>query len=1028
MVVLHALGQCLIRTAVTTITPRADVCFALASYLTRERGNRVPRRLLESLFWPGIHPSDASHCLSEILRKLRHNGVPIQRDDGACVWLPREAVSVDIDHLPDEPLAAIADRDLTVLPGYQPAGSPAFSDWLDDWRDQLQIRLLHEVVSATNRAIRAGDWPIAVALAEKALRLDAEDGNAQAAHAVAIRGLAHAAAGHEAARAGSPPSRVHEGARRAPRAVPSPPVHSVYAAPLFGRDAELRTLLELGRQSAEGAVKCAFISGPTGMGKSRIAVEVVTRAAASGAATCTTRCAFRDSDRPLSAFIHAVPILQGLPGAAGCSPATLDCLSRVTSPAEAPQSPLSYRVTPVPLESIRAAVIDLVEAVAEEQPLVMLVEDVQWIDAASWDLLREIAAAAPGALLLICTSRVRWNHKGWGEPRAFVTLELKALPAPDARAHFLHCARFADRTPEHTFVEWCVDTARGNPYYLQELASFWALTGETYTAPPSLIALTDTRLACLRRQSLHVLQAAAVLAKNSTVDLLESLLAVPTYSLLASIEELSESGLIGAAGAAIVPGAAPVICRHDLVAQAALRSLSPHGLALLHGSAARVLEARVPAATSTELMWDCADHWRAAGQSDRFVSSAVSCARHLHEMGMLEAAIERCNSILDACCNDADRANVLRARATSEFSSREWATFCSTVESVRSLEGAGSLPRVFHDDLELRELAAQRGLHRDWNNILARTLQCVDATGASASHRFHAGIYALKLASNLGHAETMDQVYRTLQQLSSSASVGDVERLTSDLVYHAVRGDCAASVRAARALVSVARTTLPLRHQLPLLLDSVSPLRRGGAAGEAEAICTEIFRAAAPLGCSDLAAGAVAQLVEMYIDFDRCVEAENALTEYQQLSRLNARMPFRINVSIAAARLLVCRERWEAARRLLSPEGTSPLWTDEVDMARSSALATMLRVSCGSGAARDLVATKVAALASVNQRLWTTGAQDYECYSLYLGMRYIGDTDLAIAYLRKYVFQIRRDQRPFTNEILAECARLDLRL
>ncbi|HEY5087936.1 MAG TPA: helix-turn-helix domain-containing protein, partial [Gemmatimonadaceae bacterium] len=105
------------------------MCFALASYLTRERGKRVPRRLLEALFWPRMHASDASHSLSELIHKLRRKGLPIQRDDASCIWLPRDAAAIDIESLSAESLETIADRDLSILPGYEPRTSAEFSDW-----------------------------------------------------------------------------------------------------------------------------------------------------------------------------------------------------------------------------------------------------------------------------------------------------------------------------------------------------------------------------------------------------------------------------------------------------------------------------------------------------------------------------------------------------------------------------------------------------------------------------------------------------------------------------------------------------------------------------------------------------------------------------------------------------------------------------------------------------------------------------------------------------------------------------------
>ncbi|MEO8945890.1 MAG: hypothetical protein ABI338_05280, partial [Gemmatimonadaceae bacterium] len=77
-----------------------------------------------------MRAADASHSLSELIRKLRRKGIHIQRDEAACIWLPRDAVSIDIEALGTEPPTSIAVRDLSVLPGYEPRASDAFNDWV----------------------------------------------------------------------------------------------------------------------------------------------------------------------------------------------------------------------------------------------------------------------------------------------------------------------------------------------------------------------------------------------------------------------------------------------------------------------------------------------------------------------------------------------------------------------------------------------------------------------------------------------------------------------------------------------------------------------------------------------------------------------------------------------------------------------------------------------------------------------------------------------------------------------------------
>src|SRR6185437_2847098 len=201
LVVLHALGQCLIRTAITTISPRADMCFALGSYLTRERGTRVPRRHIEKLFWPAMRAADASHSLSELIHKLRRKGLHIYRDESACIWLPRDAASIDVDLLSTEEPAKLAERDLSILPGYSPRASPAFNDWVDEWRDDLHLRLVEIVAAAMTRASASSDWPVALLLANKALKMEPDHPAALLARA---RAAEHLARGNRNARLSVP--------------------------------------------------------------------------------------------------------------------------------------------------------------------------------------------------------------------------------------------------------------------------------------------------------------------------------------------------------------------------------------------------------------------------------------------------------------------------------------------------------------------------------------------------------------------------------------------------------------------------------------------------------------------------------------------------------------------------------------------------------------------------------------------------------------------------------------------------------
>lgn len=1009
------------------------MCFALASYLTRERGKRVPRRVIETLFWPTMHAGDASHSLSELIHKLRTKGVMIERDEASCIWLPREGVVIDIESFCNEPLARMAERDLSILPGYSPRASPAFNDWVDEWRDHMRIRVLDDVVAAISRASAARDWTLTLALARQALRLDPENEAALIARARAASQLArdnHLSApapkheqGHAQAAQIVPTHLRETAAAPAWRLRPSIAI-AARETPLVGRDLPMSRLRDKAMRAIEGKVCSTYISGPTGIGKSRLVREISALMHQNSAVVCTVSCERHDGHRPLSAFIQAVPRLQALPGAAGCAPGAVACLARITQLSnEEPE--MSARDDSLHLSAaIRASVIDLVDAVADEQPLLLVVEDVHWVDPVSWSLLRTIAAKAQRSVFVVCTSRVGWQHSAWGVPEYFSLEELSALDPRAARAHMSNYLAKLDRDADERYIAWCVETSNGNPYFIEELVNFWMSTGEQYSAPPSLVALTEARLACLGPDALRVIQAAAILGKNSTIELLHKVLEFPTHTLFASIEELGDAGLLTVAAATTKIGAAPVLCRHDLVARAATRGLSTPGRALLHHAAARAMESAATGSQSAELLWDCADHWHAAGQAERSIRTVVACARHLHDMGLVHDAVKRCDSALAMCQTDSTRIVVLRTMAQSQYAARDWRAFCKTVAEVRGLENTANPAVPIHDELELCELSAQRNLHRNWEAVLEATLRCVHSLTADNQHRVKASITALKIATNVGALHSMDTIYREAAPLSTMAGVAITDRLMLDMIYHAIRGDQRVSIHAARELLVHAERTLPQRHRLGVMMDCAGALQRGGSRGEAAEAYDALFRVAVQLSCFDLAADACHKLIEMSCDSGDFDRASEWVDRYRTLRRPKTELRSRRHLRLAIARVHLSRGEWVEAASLMKMPKNNPAWNDSVAMFRSGALAMKIRLDIGLRKPPDEVAVWIAKLAPLSDCLRSTGVQDYESYSLYLAYRYVGEDATAQALLTTYVERERRDNTTLAPEITDELDRL----
>ena len=1016
MVILHALGQCLVRTALTTISPRADMCFALSAYLARERGKRVPRRLLEGLFWPGIRPTDASHSLSELIHKLRRKGVPIQRDAAACIWLPREAIGVDVDQLNAEPPASLAERDLSILPGYSPQGSAAFNDWLDDWRNHLQLRVLDQVIAATDRAFSESDWPTTLALAEQALRIDPENAHARNARAAATevlqRGRSPALSNLTAH------GRFYE---RYTVALGDPEKENMSDrddSVLVGRAAEMRCLIEECRKCASGGSSFVYLFGAVGVGKTRLLHEALTEMRSRGAVICSVSCVRHESARPLSAVFHAIPQLKSMPGAAGCDPGAVDCLDRVLRYG-LDQPPSGIRLeSPQPPNAIRNAIVELAEAITEEQPLALAFEDVDWIDSVSWDLLLSVAQKVRRSIFIICTSRRRFRDRDRDRANTCKPIEVHPLDDSESAELLTNIITASDKLAPDDYVRWCVRGAGGNPYFLEELARFWIAGGDAYHTPPSLTALTESRLECLSDVALQVLQAAAVLGANSTVELIETVLGHPTHQLLVAIEELGEAGLLQTRAEANGRSTS-VLLPHDIVAKTSLAALSSSGRHLLHMSAARAIEKVLQETRSADLLWDCADHWRAAGNSSRFLSYTIACIEHLTSLGLVDEATARCSEALESAEAGAGISALLRARAHAEYAAHSWNEFRQTLTAIRELEGVATGHADTHDDLELLDLSAQRWLHRDWPSALAATLRCVHAADAPTNHRIQAAIGALKLASNLGELATMDSVYDAIRPFHLTCA-DEIQRLTLTIVYETIRGDVNSGTAAARELLAHAKRKLAERHQVTIMLDCASALRRGGDEGECESVCTEILRAGMQFQNMASAAAAATHLIEMHVDARRLEAAARLLKHCRGVARKHPLFAESQALRIAMARAHLLLGESAAAARLINPRGHRPLWLDTVTMSRSAALATQLRIELVTRADSSILARHLAELNELHTRLRSIGTQDYETFSLYLGVRELGQPERAAALLMDYVRVHRRDKPPLSSEIASE--------
>jgi DNA-binding SARP family transcriptional activator len=404
---------------------------ALLVYLARSPRRTRSREHLTGLFWGDRPEPAARHSLREALRVLRRCAGETGMDaDTEQVRLADGTVMLDVDLLEEHAAAAHWEEAAQLvsgdfLEGFSVADAPEFEDWLAAERLHWRARSVEALAQCSTEAARRGQLDRAAECGRRALRLDAASGAAvrRTMTALALAGdragalkLFDAFAEHLAREVGTAPDgetralaeRVRsEREWKAPEAEAAPRKGAESRrAPLAGREHELALLLGAWeRCRAERRAAVGFIEGDGGVGKTRLAEEVVARARLEGAAVSAVRAVAGDIAEPLGGILAlARGGLADVPGVAGAPPEALAAFAgRIGEWAE--RFPGARNAAPL---SVPAALVEAVRAAAADQPLLFFLDDAQWWDAASIEalsgLLRDVAAAPVFVLITAATA------------------------------------------------------------------------------------------------------------------------------------------------------------------------------------------------------------------------------------------------------------------------------------------------------------------------------------------------------------------------------------------------------------------------------------------------------------------------------------------------------------------------------------------------------------------------------------------------------------------------------------------------
>ncbi|MGH3491694.1 MAG: BTAD domain-containing putative transcriptional regulator, partial [Sciscionella sp.] len=468
-----------------------------------------------------------------------------------------------------------------------------------------------------------------------------------------LRALHQAILAQDPALAWTPTGSVPTGALAA--TADNPHIDGETRAGLAGRDPELRLLEDALTAARSGHGRVVLLGGEPGIGKTRLAEEVAAPSRSRAVATGWGRC-FDGEGAP--AFWPWIQVLRELlsAGDAALLRSALGSDAAVIAQVVPEVAELVTGLTAPPALGSAAARFQVYDAVSgflirysARRPLLLVLDDLQWADVPSLQLLEFLAARVePTALLVVGTYRdtdvagtpaLELALAGLARQSSATRLPVRGLaPADVARllAHTVGAPVAGDvAAAVHARTE-------GNPFFVGELARLLerhdTLTGTASSSalPPGVREVISRRLARLPDPTVALLSQAAVVGREFDLAVLDAL-AAGAGDVLDAIEAALGTGLVSEARGR--PGRYRF--SHDLVRETLYQQLSAVRRARLHWAVGEALEG-LGAATDADRSGELARHFVlgvSAGDPDTAIRYAVDASgRAVTQLAFEQAA------------------------------------------------------------------------------------------------------------------------------------------------------------------------------------------------------------------------------------------------------------------------------------------------------------------------------------------------------------------------------------------------------
>ena len=291
---------------------------------------------------------------------------------------------------------------------------------------------------------------------------------------------------------------------------------------LLGRDREIQLLEQALESARDGDPSFLFVSGEAGIGKTRLLEELSAIAADRGCLTVMGRASEFDQDMAFGLFTDALDdYLASLESKARQSLATdrLGAIASVFPALGELQGQVDYPVTATERYRVHQATRELLERLAARRTLVVVLDDVQWADDGSIELISYLLRHPPQAEVMMSLG---FRTGPVDAPMARLLRDVRTSPAIQVELDPLPLEVVSEMVGEG--AEEVHRLSGGNPLFALQLAkagfdSSQVESVESISVPSAVAAMVESQLSRLSPESRSLAMAAAVAGDPFEVDI-----------------------------------------------------------------------------------------------------------------------------------------------------------------------------------------------------------------------------------------------------------------------------------------------------------------------------------------------------------------------------------------------------------------------------------------------------------------------------------------------------------------------------